>query len=57
MNLGEEIYHTVRVMVKDKENVDVVIPTEELLDVMDCIYVDVVFMKLGKILDLKGSNK
>ena len=38
MNSGEEIYHKESVMVKDRGNADVAIPTEELLDVMDCIY-------------------
>jgi hypothetical protein len=44
-------------MVKDKENVDVVIPIEELLEGMVYIYVAGVFMKLGEKLDLKGLNK
>lgn len=44
-------------MVKDRGNVDDVIHIEVLLDVMGCTYVDVVFTKLVKILDLKGLNK
>ena len=44
-------------MVKDKENVAVVIPIEELLEDMVYIYVAGVFMKLGEKLDLKGLNK
>jgi len=44
-------------MVKDKENVDVVIPIGELLEDMVYIYVAGVFMKLGEKLDLKGLNK
>jgi len=43
-------------MVKDRENADVVIHTEELLDVMDYIYVEGVFMKLGSLLDLNDIN-
>ncbi|GAH06680.1 unnamed protein product [marine sediment metagenome] len=44
-------------MVKDKENVDVVILIEQLLGGMVYIYAAGVFMKLGEKLDLKGSNK
>jgi hypothetical protein len=44
-------------MVKDKENVDVVIPIEELLEGMVYTFVDVAFMKLGRILDLKDLNR
>ena len=44
-------------MVKDKENVDVVIPIGELLEGMVYIYAAGVFMKLGEKLDLKGLNK
>ncbi len=44
-------------MVKDKENVDVVILIEQLLEGMVYIYAAGVFMKLGEKLDLKGLNK
>jgi hypothetical protein len=44
-------------MVKDKENVDVVIPIEELLEGTVYIYAAGVFMKLEEKLDLKGMNK
>ena len=44
-------------MVKDKENVGVVIPIEELFGAMDYIYVGVAFMKLAHKLGLKGLNK
>lgn len=44
-------------MVKDRENADVVTLIEVLSDVMDYIYVEGVFMKLGSLLDLNVINK
>ncbi len=44
-------------MVRDKENVDVVIPIAELLEGMVYIYAAGAFMKLGEKLDLKDLNR
>ena len=44
-------------MEKDRESVEDVILIEDSYDVMDYISVGDVFMKLEKILDLKGLNE
>jgi hypothetical protein len=47
MNYGEKKFHKVNALVKDRENVDVVILIEELLEDTDYIFAVVASMKSG----------